>query len=211
MMQNNNPRLFFCKIYLAYNKNVIISQIRKGEKMSKPTENGKEYAESRKEFTCPNGGKWERVINAEASKFSCIVTTTRFIVKFTGGSVIICDRATGNEINRYSGYHYLYTGDVKPDETELFALENGKHFYIISLTDNQPIKRITLPTGYEAIDVCGEYTDDGTLLRVPVEKYTDGKYIYMLCEYETNSYSLVNTLPLWQSERLMWHWDHFSV
>ena len=103
------------------------------------------------------------------------------------------------------------TGDVKPDESELFALENGKHFYIISLTDTRPIKRITLPTGYEAIDVCGEYTGDGALLRVPVEKYSNGKYIYMLCEYETSSYSLANTLPLWQSERLMWHWDHYFV
>ena len=147
--------------------------------MSKSIENGKEYAGSRKEFICPHGGKWERVINAQANTFLCTVTTTRIIVKFTGGSVIICDRPTGNEINRYRGYHYLYTGDVKPDESEAFALENGKHFYIISRTDNRPIRRITLPTGYEAIDVCGEYTDDGTLLRVPVEKYTDGKTIYI--------------------------------
>lgn len=179
--------------------------------MSQSIENGKEYAVSRTEFTCPHGEKWERVINAQAKRYFCTVSTTRFIVQFTGGSVIICDRATGNEMNRYSGYHYLYTGDVKPDESELFALENGKHFYIISLTDTRPIKRITLPTGYEAIDVCGEYTGDGKLLRVPVEKYADGKYNYMLCEYETSSYSLVNTLPLWQSERLMWHWNQFSV
>ena len=81
--------------------------------MSKSIENGKEYAESRKQFTCPYGGKWERVINAQAKRYFCTVSTTRFIVQFTGGSVIICDRATGNEINRYSGYHYLYTGDVK--------------------------------------------------------------------------------------------------
>lgn len=177
--------------------------------MSKSIEIGREYAGSRKKFICPHGGKWERVVDAEAKRYFCTVTTTRFIVKFTGGSVIICDRPTGNEMNRYSGYHYLYTGDVKPDESELLALENGKHFYIISLTETRSIRRITLSTGYEAIDVCGEYTDDGRLLRVPVEKYTDGKTIYMLCEYETSSYFLVNTLPLWQSERLMWHWDHF--
>ena len=60
------------------------------------------------------------------------IKTDNFIIRFTGGSLIISDK-NDRELARLGGYNYLYTGDVTPDEKELFALENGKHFYVISL------------------------------------------------------------------------------
>ena len=80
-------------------------------------------------------GKWIRGFDGGSHWEDYIINTDKFIIRITGGSVIISDKKTGAKLNQIKGYNYLYTGDVKPDETELFALENGKHFYIISLED----------------------------------------------------------------------------
>ena len=92
--------------------------------------------------------KWKTEFHYEDKVFFSLTSNT-FLVQMTGGSVIIKDLRTGNEIKRFKGYNYLYTGDVKPDESELFALENGKHFYIFSLEDYSVRKRVTLPRNYE--------------------------------------------------------------
>jgi len=136
---------------------------------------------------------WNREFNYDFNqRVFFTIKTNNFIVQITGGSVIIRDKNTSAVINQIKGYNYLYTGDVKPDESELFALENGKHFYIISLEDFKQKTRVTLPRSYEAIDVYGSYSGEGNYLYVPVYKYVDNQYKYWLCEYETESYSLLN-------------------
>ena len=157
-------------------------------------------------------GKWIREFDFElGAKVFFSITTDKYIVQLTGGSIIILDKDTKNELNRIRGYNYLYTGDVKPDETEVIALENGKHFYVYSLEDFLEKKRVTLPRGYEAIDVYGEYSLDGKFLYIPVYKYVGDGYKYCLCEYETKSYSLVNMKEIEQSEMLFWPLSYKDV
>ena len=131
------------------------------------------------------------------------IKTDNFIIRFTGGSLIISDK-NDRELARLGGYNYLYTGDVTPDEKELFALENGKHFYVISLEDFTQKRKITLPRSYEAIDVYGSYSDDGKFLYVPICKWLDNGYKYCLCEYETDTYSLLTMKEIKESNVPAW-------
>lgn len=148
-------------------------------------------------------GKWDREFNyAQRSFFT--IRTDCFIIQLTGGGLIIRDIKTSAIINQIKGYNYLYTGDVKPDEKELFVLENGKHFYIVSLEDFKQKMRVTLPRSYEAIDVYGSYSEDGEILYVPVYKYVDEDYKYWLCEYETTSYSLLSMKEIEQENVTFW-------
>ena len=150
-------------------------------------------------------GKWLREFDYDYSKreFFTIITDN-YVVQITGGSLVIRDKKTSTIINQIKGYNYLYTGDVKPDEKELFALENGKHFYIVSLEDFKPKIRVTLPRSYESIDVYGNYSEDGTILYVPVYKYVDNQYKYWLCEYETTSYSLTSMKEIEKDKVTFW-------
>ena len=66
-------------------------------------------------------GKWIRVFDCD-SRWDFTINTDKFIIHITGGSVVISDKKTGAKLNQIGGYNYLYTGYVKPDETELFAL-----------------------------------------------------------------------------------------
>jgi len=131
-------------------------------------------------------------------RYMFTITANAFIVEITGGSVIMRDRNTKQILKKHKGYNYLYTGDISPDETECFALENGKHFYIYSLKTFEPIKKITLPRCYESIDVCGHYSDDGRFIEIPVHRWINGNkqheghYEYLLCKYETDQYTLVD-------------------
>lgn len=147
--------------------------------------------------------KWNRTFDFNSHNIFTI-NTDRFIINITGGSIVICDKKTGAKINQIKGYNYLYTGDVKPDETELFALENGKHFYIISLENFTQKQRVTLPRSYESIDVYGSFSNDGERLYVPVYKYVDG-YKYWLCEYETKTYSLLRMKAINKEDVPFWH------
>ena len=148
-------------------------------------------------------GKWIRVFDFNYHSHF-IIHTDRFIINITGGTIVIFDNNTGAKINQIKGYHYLYTGDVKPDETELFALENGKHFYIISLENFTQKLRVTLPRSYESIDVYGTYSLDGERLYIPVYKYVDD-YKYWLCEYETKTYSLLSMKAINKEDVPFWH------
>ena len=148
-------------------------------------------------------GKWIRVFGGY-SHWDFTIKTDKFIIHITGGSVVISDKKTGAKLNQIRGYNNLYTGDVKPDETELFALENGKHFYIISLEDFTQKLKVTLPRSYEAIDVCGSFSSDGEILYVPVERWRNNGYEYCLCEYETKSYSLVSMKEIPYSQVPWW-------
>lgn len=132
------------------------------------------------------------------------ITTTRFVIKLTGGSVIFFDKNTGEKIKQLKGYNYLYTGDVNADETVLFALENGKHFYIFSLEDFTQKLRVTLPRTYEAIDVYGSFSKDGKILYIPVQKYVKRGYHFWLCEYETQDYSLTSMTEIGMDKVTKW-------
>ena len=140
---------------------------------------------------------WKKVHRYE--KFT--VTSNAFKVHITGGSVIIESNVTGEELKRHKGYNYLYTGDISPDEKWLFALENGKHFFVYSLDTLEEIVRVTLPRGYESIDVNGFYSDEGKILNIPAHKWVKGKtentgsYEHVICMYETENYTLINKVP----------------
>lgn len=110
-------------------------------------------------------------MDKKSYSWSYIVSTEHFSVKFTGGSIIVSDRKTGQLLRKISGFNYLYSGAIRPDETQFFALENGKHFYVYSTDGFGLIKRITLPRGYEAIDVAGFYSEDGRYINIPAERY----------------------------------------
>lgn len=134
-----------------------------------------------------------------------------FEVEITGGSVKIFDRHTGNMLKAYKGFNYLYTGDIRPDESEFFALENGKHFYVFSLSTLEQLKKVTLPRMYEAIDVCGEYIDGGRRLAIPAQRYIYenksehiGHYEYVLFIYDTADYSLIDRRILKNKEQYLW-------
>ncbi len=137
--------------------------------------------------------------------------SNKFIVEITGGSVSIIEKTTGNLIKVFKGYNYLYTGSIKPDESEFFALENGKHFYVYSLKDFELVKRITLPRTYESIDVCGFYSDDGKILNIPAQRYVyddkearTGHYEFILCKYETDNYTLIEKESIENKNKFRW-------
>lgn len=141
--------------------------------------------------------KWMR-FQGEGSGYQRGIASNQFIVQLTGGSIIIKDRHSDEVFKKYTGHHYLYTGDISPDETECFALENGKHFYIYSLENFALIKRVTLPKCYESIDMYGHYSEDGKFIYIPAsrwvgnEKLSQGYYEYVVCKYETEHYTLVD-------------------
>lgn len=143
--------------------------------------------------------KWKRMYNYDLNARDYFtITTNKHIVRLSGGSVKFYNKENDSLIKTIKGYKYLYTGDINPDETELMALENGKHFYIFSLIDFSEKKRITLPSGYESIDVCGKYSADGNTLYIPIEKYINEKvgYGHWLCQYETENYELLKVEPI---------------
>lgn len=154
------------------------------------------------------GEKWRRMYNFnwDIRNFFTI-TTKNFVINITGGSVIFNYKETEELIKTVKGFNYLYTGDVKTDETELMALENGKHFYVFSLSNFEQIKKVTLPRNYESIDVCGKYSEDGKILYIPVCRFIENEgYIHKICQYETDTYSLIVMYSASKEEFARWHW-----
>jgi len=141
------------------------------------------------------------------------IESSLYKIEITGSSVTIVDKATNTLKKEFKGHIYLYTGALNPNELEFFALENGKHFYVYSLENLELKQRITLPRGYEAIDVCGFYSEDGNIINIPTERYVyDNKELklrhkeYAICKYSSDDYTLIeienipNKLPyLWRN------------
>ena len=135
-----------------------------------------------------------------------------YLIEITGGSVRIIEKATNTLKKEFKGYTYLYTGAIHPDETEFFALENGKHFYIYSLTDFELKQRITLPKGYESIDVCGFYSKDGSTINIPAQRYVYdnkeqglGHYEYIVCKYSSVDYTLIEKINIPSKRTFLWN------
>ncbi len=129
--------------------------------------------------------------------------STSFVIHFTGGSVKIYEKSSSILLATFKGLHYVYTGCIRPDEKQCFALENGKHFYVISLGSMELMKRITLPKGFESIDAVGYYSSDGTTINIPASRYvtdssssTGGYYERILCKYNSESLELLKIKPV---------------
>lgn len=141
--------------------------------------------------------KWMR-FRGKGAGYQYGIASDKFIVQLTGGSMIIKDRHSNEIFKRYTGHHYLYTGDISPDETECFALENGKHFYVYSLEDFALVKRVTLPKCYESIDMYGHYSEDGQYIFIPASRWVGNEYLgqgyyeHVVCKYETENYTLID-------------------
>jgi hypothetical protein len=135
-----------------------------------------------------------------------------YIIEITGGSVRIIEKATNTLKKEFKGYTYLYTGAIHPDKTEFFALENGKHFYIYSLASFELKQRITLPKGYESIDVCGFYSEDGNTINIPAQRYVYdnkgqgiGHYEYIICKYSSVDYTLIEKINIQNKRTFLWN------
>ena len=144
------------------------------------------------------------------------ITSDTFIIQITGGSIAIFDRHTKALLRRHKGHNYLYTGDISPDETQCFALENGKHFYVYSLENYELIKRVTLPRGYESIDMYGYYTEDGEQICIPAHKWikneaiaiNKGRYEYVICRYDTKALTLIEKVIIEDPKPYRWKFDY---
>ena len=159
-----------------------------------------------KEHDLPKG-YWRRVINPEeGSEAFCIIITDRYVIGVKTGRVIFLDKKTKQRLKPIMGFHNLVTGDVKSDGSELVVLEHGKHFHVISLETFEVVKKVLLPRSYMAMDVYCTYSDDGSILTVPVSKYDYDKrqYVYLRCEYETKDYTLVSKTEIDRKEVDYW-------
>lgn len=155
---------------------------------------------------------WE--IKFQNAPWKYTIISNNYVVDITGGSVKIFNKAH-NEMKIFKGYKYLYTGNIKPDESEFFALENGKHFFVYSLKRMELIKRVTLPRMYKSIDCCGYYSENGKYLYIPANRYVYtnkkkglGYYEEVLCKYDTRDYSFVDMIPLDNLDK--YHWRNFT-
>lgn len=156
---------------------------------------------------------WEKRICREP-KWNYAIISDSYIVQMTGGSVYIKEKTTDAVVS-FKGLQYVYTGDIKPDESECFALENGKHFYVYSLVSYELIKKVTLPRFFESIDMIGFYSNDGEFLYIPAYRwisevkdkenyYNKGHYQYAVCKYETKNYRLVEKVIVENIDDYMW-------
>ncbi len=140
-----------------------------------------------------------------------LLESNLYKIEITGGSVRIIDRYTNTLKKEFKGYTYLYTGALHPNEIEFFALENGKHFYVYSLENLELKQRITLPRGYDSIDVCGFYSEDGTIINIPAERYVYddkekefGHYEYIICKYSSVDYTLIAKMDIPDKHPYLW-------
>ena len=148
------------------------------------------------------------------SRWKYSISSERFIVLVTGGSIIIKNRQTEEDLKQHSGHSYLYTGDISPDEKQCFALENGKHFYVYSLENYELIKRVTLPRSYEAIDVYGRYSEDGKYICIPAHRWVairgheEGYYEYAMFRYDSSTLELADKSLLDDPSPYCWTQDN---
>lgn len=159
---------------------------------------------------------WMRHVDTQ-SGWKYHIISNAFIVQFTGGSIIIQDRKSRHILRKHTGHKYLYTGDIRPDETECFALENGKHFFVYSLESLELVRRVTLPQGYESIDMCGHYSKDGMYIYIPVSRWVGNEYLsqgyyeYAMCRYETEGHTLVDKVVVGDREKIRENRWNFGI
>lgn len=156
---------------------------------------------------------WLKRFSAD-NRFCFRITADTFIVDMTGSSIIIRDRNTNKILKKHSRHNYLYTGDISSDETECFALENGKHFYVYSLKTFELIKRVMLPKYYESIDLCGHYSEGEKFIVIPAHRWCNGKNCddghneYVLCRYETVQHTLIDKTVIDNLNSYVWDDEH---
>ena len=141
-----------------------------------------------------NQGKWQRIFDFDfGNRDFFTIVTDRYKIVMSGGSVSVSDSRTGEQLFQKGGFHYLYTGDVSPDEKTLAVLENGKHFYVLSLALPIALRRLTLPRGYESLDGYPSFSPDGAQLLVPAVRYDhsadDPGYRFYVCRYDAHTFA----------------------
>ena len=139
--------------------------------------------------------KWQYNFDFDTnSRTFFTITTDHYIAELSGGSVRVSDRTTKKLLFRKSGFNYLYTADISPDEKTLAALENVKHFYVFSLKSFSQCRRITLPRGYESIDGYPCFSPCGNEILIPVSRYEsrDPGYRYYICRYDASTYQMLS-------------------
>ena len=157
--------------------------------------------------------RWMRRVIYSPYRYSVI--SDSFLVELTGGSITVRDRETQAVLKRHAGHKYLYTGDISPDEKECFALENGKHFYVYSLESLELVRRVTLPRGYESIDMYGHYSEDGAFIYIPASRWVGNEYLgqgyyeYVVCRYETENGTLVDKVVVDDWYKYQWNLGAF--
>lgn len=150
---------------------------------------------------------WQRKVRW--SPYNYQVFSDAYVIQMTGGRITIMARATMEVLQRFGGHKYLYTGDIHPGETVCAALEYGKHFYIYSLKNIALVKRVTLPRGYESVDLDCRYSPDRRFLLVRAKRWVklsayEGRNEYVMLHYSTEDYSLTDKLPLGDPEEFRW-------
>ena len=157
-----------------------------------------------KEHDLPKG-KWRRVIDPEGEAY-CVIITDHYVFGVKTGRVIAIDKKTKEKLPPKMGFHYLLSGDVNPDESEIVVLEQGTHFHVLSIPEFEIKKKVTLPRKYYASDTYPTFSDDGKTLTVYAQTYDYdlGNYIFIRCEYETENYTLVSKteIPLKEKDRI---------
>jgi len=140
-----------------------------------------------------------------------VIESGLYKIEITGGSVKIIDKITNILKKEFKGYTNLYTGAIRPDEKEFFALENGKHFYVYSLKKLELKQRVTLPRTYESIDVCGFYSEQGKTINIPAERYVYdnkeqeiGHYEYVLFKYSSTDCTLIEKIDISDNYPYLW-------
>lgn len=143
-----------------------------------------------------------------------VVESNLYKIEITGGSVKIIDKTTNTLKKEFKGYTYLYTGAIRPDEEEFFALENGKHFYVYSLKKLELKQRVTLPRTYESIDVCGFYSE-GDKINIPAQRYVYddkeqkiGHYEFVLFKYSSTDYTQIEKIDI--SDKYPYLWENIK-
>ena len=73
----------------------------------------------------------------------------------------------------------------------------------------QLIQRVTLPRGYECIDMYGHYTEDGRQICIPAHKWIgnesigEGYYEYVMCRYDSQALTLIEKVIIDDPKK---HW-----
>ena len=68
-----------------------------------------------------------------------------------------------------------------------------------------------MPRGYDSIDVCGFYSEDGTIINIPAERYVYddkekelGHYEYIICKYSSVDYTLIAKMDIPDIHPYLW-------
>ena len=90
-----------------------------------------------------------------------LTSSSKYVVSFTGRRAIIIDHDL-NLIAEVNKLHYVYKGQISPDEKYLLLISNGNIFYLYSLETFELIRKVTLLGTYSGnLEGRGCFSHDG--------------------------------------------------